>query len=181
LGRFSESRKYSAIKYYWVVHALNYFLPLFSTFYSRGLECCHWTYATCSGLGGYGHSNPILVKSWKKAYNIYLSRKSSLQGCVSNTLHNVCTIHSMWKSQKFLKTIKHWRFILRPHLPLLISIIYDIFLDKYTLLYDLYYTLVLNTIDPSECPSYDIASVTSKDCATHFSVFERITNIAMIW
>jgi len=113
------------------------------------------------GWGGWKFKSNNWLNLWREDTTyIYLVIALLQGGRLSNTLQ-VCTIHSMWKSQKFLKTIKHWRFILRPHLPLLISIIYDIFLDKYTLLYDLYYTLVLNTIDPSECPSYDIASVTS--------------------
>ena len=41
-----------------------------------------------------------------------------------------------------------------PSTPLLISIILNIFLDKFTsMLYDLYYTLVFKTTDPSECRS----------------------------
>jgi len=68
---------------------------------------------------------------WRHTY-IYLV--IALYRAISNTLQ-VCTIHSMWKSQKFI-TIKHWKFILCPHLPPSLfpssKKTLNIFLDKYT-------------------------------------------------
>ena len=92
-----ESKKYSAIKYYWVVHALNYFLPLFFTFYSL-------SWMLQSGSGGRKFKSNIFgncLNLWRQ-HTTYIYLVRALYRAGSNTLQ-VCTIPSMWKSQQFLK------------------------------------------------------------------------------
>jgi len=121
---------------------------------------------------------------WRQ-HTAYIYLVTALYRVVSNTLHNVCTIHSMWKSQKFLKQSNIENSFCAPTYPswFPLSPTLNNFLDKYTYaLWPLLYFGIQHhrSVWVSflwHCFSNFLKTWT----CNRFSVFERISNIAMIW